>query len=124
MVGDGYCNDETNNIHCDFDGGDCCYSCVSTLFCTDCKCLTGNPEKEINHLLIGDGFCHDEINTADCHYDGGDCYGFCVLTEWLLKDGLTNVRRSFLTLQHFLGKNQNKQSKQRSFEHMNIIHGK
>ena len=63
MVGDGYCNDETNNIHCDFDGGDCCYSCVSTLFCTDCKCLTGNPEKEINHLLIGDGFCHDEINT-------------------------------------------------------------
>ena len=87
MVGDGYCNDETNNIHCDFDGGDCCYSCVSTLFCTDCKCLTGNSEKEINYLLIGDGFCHDEINTADCNYDDGDCCGPCVLTEWLLKDG-------------------------------------
>ena len=24
LVGDGYCNDETNNIHCAFDGGDCC----------------------------------------------------------------------------------------------------
>ena len=28
LVGDGYCNDEANNLHCDFDGGDCCYSCV------------------------------------------------------------------------------------------------
>ena len=73
LVEDGYCNDETNNIPCAFDGGDCCYSCVSKAFCRDCKCLTNYATKEINYPLIGDGYCHDEINKAACSYDGGDC---------------------------------------------------
>ena len=80
MVGDGYCNDETNNIHCAFDGGDCCHSLVIKTFCSDCKCLTGNSEVEINHLVIGDGYCHDEMNNATYSYDGGDCCG-CVVTK-------------------------------------------
>ena len=24
MIGNGYCNDQTNNVECNFDGGDCC----------------------------------------------------------------------------------------------------
>ena len=73
LVGDGYCNDEVNNIHCNFDGGDCCYSFVNKAFCTDCVCLTGNTGLQINYQLIGDGYCNDEINSADYNYDGGDC---------------------------------------------------
>ena len=73
LVSDGYCNDETNNIHCNFDGGDCCYSCVSKAFCKDCLCLTDNFGEEINYSLIGDGHCHDETNNEKCNYDGGDC---------------------------------------------------
>ena len=74
VVGNGYCNDEANNLHCGgFDVGDCCYSCISTLFCSDCKCLTGDAGKEINYPLIGDGYCQDETNNAECNYDGGDC---------------------------------------------------
>ena len=29
MVGNGYCNDETNTAECNFDGGDCCSHCGS-----------------------------------------------------------------------------------------------
>ena len=40
FVGDGVCNDETNNAECDYDGGDCC----------------PNPS------IVGDGICNDETN--------------------------------------------------------------
>ena len=73
LVGDGYCNDETNNIHCNFDGGDCCYSYVVKSFCSECKCLTGRTGREINHPFVWDGYCHDETNKAEFNYDGGDC---------------------------------------------------
>ena len=85
LVGDGYCNDETNNIHCAYDFGDCCYSCISKAFCTDCKCLTGNNAEEINHPLIGDGYCQDEINNDRCNFDGGDCCGSCINTNFCSK---------------------------------------
>ena len=73
LVRNGYCNDDSNNIHCNFDGGDCCYSCVSKTFCKDCQCLTEDFGEEINYPLIGDGHCHDETNIEKCNYDGGDC---------------------------------------------------
>ena len=37
-IGDGYCDDETNNDGCNFDGGDCCGSNVNTEYCTECQC--------------------------------------------------------------------------------------
>lgn len=40
-VGDGYCNDETNNEECNYDGGDCCGSCINTLYCSECQCVSG-----------------------------------------------------------------------------------
>ena len=82
LIGDGYCNDETNNLHCNFDGGDCCYSCVSTLFCLDCECLTGDDGENDNTVLSGDGYCHDDLNTLICIYDGGDCCGSCINTDF------------------------------------------
>ena len=41
-VGDGICDDITNIIECDYDGGDCCMSDVITEFCTECLCLPIN----------------------------------------------------------------------------------
>ena len=69
LVGDGYCHDENNKRQCDFDGGDCCYSNISTAFCSDCKCLTGDKGVEINRPLIGDGYCHDETNNQGIYID-------------------------------------------------------
>ena len=56
LIGDGFCNDETNNFDCDSDGGDCCVN-VNTEFCSDCNCLgsgvitsPGFPENYDNNL--------------------------------------------------------------------------
>ena len=51
LVGNSFCNDETNNPDCNHDGGDCC------------------P----NSNMVGDAICHDETNHLGCNYDGGDC---------------------------------------------------
>ena len=82
MIGDGYCNDEANNADCDFDGGDCCGSCINTDFCSNCTCIGDTVVNEIKNPLVGDGYCNDEANTAGCNYDGGDCCGFCVNTTY------------------------------------------
>ena len=76
MVGDGFCNDEANHLECNYDGGDCCGSCVVKLYCSDCQCLGGDAGNGVSSPSIGDGICHDENNVAECNYDGGDC---CVL---------------------------------------------
>ena len=70
LVADGFCNDETNNADCNYDGGDCCGSCILNNQCTECACLGG---ADVINALIGNGFCNDETNNADCYYDGGDC---------------------------------------------------
>ena len=38
LVGDGFCNHETNNLDCNYDGGDCCVN-VNTDFCSECNCI-------------------------------------------------------------------------------------
>ena len=81
MISDGFCNDETNTVECDFDGGDCCGACIVTKFCSECVCLGNSNSTLLSNPLIGDGFCDDEINTVDCGYDGGDCCGSCVITK-------------------------------------------
>ena len=37
-IGDGYCDDETNNAGCNFDGGDCCGENINTQYCNECIC--------------------------------------------------------------------------------------
>ena len=81
LIGDGYCHDYTNNLHCGFDHGDCCgSSCVNTDYCEKCICKTGKVKGIVN-ALVGDGYCHDETNTEECNFDGGDCCGSCANME-------------------------------------------
>jgi len=69
-VGDGYCDDITNNVKCNFDGGDCCLGPdMMTDFCTVCTC---HEDCEIPEW-IGDGLCDDVTNHPVCNFDGGDC---------------------------------------------------
>ena len=73
MIGNGFCNDETNNDECNYDGGDCCGTCVNSEFCSDCACLGGlNKNGFPRALLIN---CH--MNEFDVNFIGdGNCNGF------------------------------------------------
>ena len=71
LVGDGYCNDETNMLSCGFDGGDCCFTCTSNTTCESCDCHTGNNWQDKSDSLNGNGYCNIETNNAKCGYDGG-----------------------------------------------------
>ena len=77
LIGNGFCNDETNVPECIYDGGDCCISCLNTDYCTNCTCIEGATENFNEFVpqnpLIGDGFCNDETNNYQCYYDGLDC---------------------------------------------------
>ena len=37
-IGNGYCDDENNNMECNYDGDDCCGSLVNTEHCNFCEC--------------------------------------------------------------------------------------
>ena len=92
LLGDGYCNDETNNPECKYDGGDCCfsgtYNTINTDYCSECICyleeVCSNPT-EYPIPWIGDGFCDDQYNIPECNYDGGDCCGSCTNTNHCTK---------------------------------------
>ena len=73
MVANGFCNDETNIATCNYDGRDCCGSCVLTQYCSSCDCLGGPTSVGITNPLIGNGLCNEEANNVQCDYDGGDC---------------------------------------------------
>ena len=79
-IGNGNCDDETNNEGCSYDGGECCGPNVDTQYCTDCICYA-DLDCAAPLDLIGNSFCNDEANTADCGYDGGDCCGDCANTD-------------------------------------------
>jgi hypothetical protein len=81
LTGNGFCNDEANNAECNFDGGDCCGSCVNTEFCIECICLGNITSNEFSNPLIGNGFCNDHTNNALCGFDGFDCCGANVIVD-------------------------------------------
>lgn len=78
LVGNGICNDDTNIIECNYDGGDCCGSCIVKTHCLVCLCLQNHTD---SNPLIGNGYCNDDTNNAECHYDGGDCCGTCIVKD-------------------------------------------
>ena len=82
MIGNGFCNDETNNAEGNYDGGDCCGTSVNTKYCSDCKCYKVACFSGIPHPMVGDGICNDETNNPECNYDGGDCCGSCVFKQY------------------------------------------
>lgn len=88
FLNDGFCDPETNNEACSFDGGDCCectcvdsagYFCgVIGFNCLDPACPgevpSQFPECPGRFDWLGDGFCDTEFNNVlACGYDGGDC---------------------------------------------------
>ena len=82
LVGDGYCNDDTNIVECGYDGGDCCGSCINTDYCTNCSCIGNVIGNGVPNVLVGDGYCNDETNNGACNYDAGDCCLSNVITEY------------------------------------------
>ena len=62
-IGDGNCQDVNNHIGCNFDGGDCCGSCVNKEFCIECLCLSEQNSSTGGQVLIGNGFCNDGLNS-------------------------------------------------------------
>ena len=84
-VGDGFCDDYTNVIECNYDGGDCCMG-IKGFFCIQCVCkdtytgypvLTTEPEVcDVEESKLGDGVCDPEAaGSYSCDYDAGDCSG-------------------------------------------------
>ena len=73
LVGNGFCNNETNNPDCNYDGGDCCAMNANISSCFDCDCHLIETCAAGYHPLVGNGFCNDDTNIAECDYDGGDC---------------------------------------------------
>mgnify|MGYP001295753375 CR=1 FL=1 len=81
MIGNGFCNDETNNPDCNYDGGDCCVVNANTNSCSDCVCHLIETCAAGYHPLVGNGFCNDGTNIAECDYDDGDCCGYNITSE-------------------------------------------
>ena len=48
LIGDDYCDDNNNNIQCNYDGGDCCGVCVNDEYCSICKCHLDEGEGDIS----------------------------------------------------------------------------
>ena len=73
LIANGHCNDETNNAECNFDGGDCCGSCINKNYCSNCTCIGNADWNGVSNAVVGDGVCNDETNNGECYYDGLDC---------------------------------------------------
>ena len=87
LKGDGFCDDELNNILCNYDGGDCCDQYLDRSMCTDCfchieyfqtkeylNCLEVNiVNGEYSSARHGDGNCDEEFNNYEEFFDAGDC---------------------------------------------------
>ena len=82
MIGDGFCNDETNHPGCNYDGGDCCIYSPNNEKCSECACYHLETCNVGTHPLVGDGFCNDETNNVECKYDGFDCCGSNINTDF------------------------------------------
>ena len=81
MVGNGFCNDETNNAICNYDGGECCAMDVNPNNCSECACNILETCMAGYHPLVGNGFCNEETNIDECNYDAGDCCGYNITSE-------------------------------------------
>ena len=80
---DGWMDDLSNTEECDYDGGDCCGTCVLTDYCSKCECLIDDfvANSNVVYNYIGDGICDDIFNIVECNFDGGDCCGSSANTE-------------------------------------------
>ena len=84
LVGNGLCDDKTNNAGCNYDAGDCCLSNDVTNQCTNCTCHFLETCAAGYHPSVGDGFCNDITNNEECNFDGGDCCLSDVATDYCI----------------------------------------
>ena len=73
-IGDWFCDDENNNIECDFDGGDCCGPYVDTTYCEQCVCLNATKYATISmffHFLnfLADMYSDVAVSKLLMHMD-------------------------------------------------------
>ena len=65
---DGKCEDRLNNIHCNYDYGDCCLPVVDHVFCEDCICAEdGLVHRSRDCKLKSDNL---QYNTLVCWANG------------------------------------------------------
>ena len=81
---DGFCDDGNNHAYCDFDGGDCCGSCINTKYCVECECLDDDFYDVKSNGFLADGFCDDINNDKESSYDGRDCCGLSKQTNFCI----------------------------------------
>ena len=68
LMGNGICNEQTNNVICEFDGGDCCDP-LSYYLCEDCPCypdsttVTNEPECIFGPKLCGNTIGFENLTT-------------------------------------------------------------
>ena len=105
MVGNGFCNDETNNPNCNYDGGDCCGMNANTNFCSECVCHLIDTCAAGYHPLVGNGFCNDNTNIAECDYDGGDCCGSNVNPGHCTECACHGKRKIFIDIWYYFCRN-------------------
>ncbi len=79
-MSDGFCDDQNNNVACNFDEGDCPVGGSS------------NFEKSVRFIIkyyhfilddcnldwFNDGVCDIKNDKEECHFDGGDCPGMTI----------------------------------------------
>ena len=107
MVGNGFCNDETNNPDCNYDGGDCCTMNANTNSCYECACHLIETCAAGYHPLVGNELCDDDTNIVECDYDGGDCCGPAVSCKslsffFIKKIEIMNLMATFCRMQIIL----------------------
>ncbi len=51
LIGDGTCDEVTNNARCLFDGGDCCLQDKVTSLCQNCTCIVDINKVDLNRKL-------------------------------------------------------------------------
>ena len=56
LVGNGFCNDETNHADCNYDGGECCVVNANTTHCSDCACHFLDTCAAGYHPLVGNEY--------------------------------------------------------------------
>ena len=115
FIGDGFCDDETNDELCEFDGGDCCDINHDLTLCSECFChwpkieqgdCSNYKDKCIVQSFwyiaeLGNGVCDDPLNIKDCYFDGGDC---CLEESDMTKcDDCTCIQSDLTCVQEELG---------------------
>ena len=62
LMGNGICNEQTNNVICEFDGGDCCDP-MSYYLCENCPCYPANTNEP--ECIFGPIICGNTIGVEN-----------------------------------------------------------